>query len=107
MQKRRAKPTKATPKAGDRAGLVGPACGCRHQFLVTSSRSTAQYWAETERIRIMILRTIIGVVVGGGLGYAYYRLVGCSTGTCPLTSNPFITTIYGGVVGALVASSIH
>ena len=55
----------------------------------------------------MILRSIIGVVVGGGLGNAYYRLVGCSTGTCPLTSNPFITIIYGGVVGALVASSLH
>jgi hypothetical protein len=55
----------------------------------------------------MILRTIIGVVVGGGLGYAYYRLVGCSTGTCPLTSNPFITIICGGVFGALVASSLH
>src|ERR1035437_1590372 len=98
---------KATFKPGNRAGPVRPACGCKHQFLVTSSRVTAQYWAETGRERIMILRTMIGVVVGGGLGYAYYRLVGCSTGTCPLTSNPFITIIYGGVVGALVASSLH
>ncbi len=55
----------------------------------------------------MILRTIIGVVVGGGLGFAYYKFVGCSTGTCPLTSNPFISTLYGMVVGALVAGSIH
>ena len=55
----------------------------------------------------MILRIAIGVVVGGGLGFAYYKFVGCSTGTCPLTSNPFISTLYGGVVGALVASSIH
>jgi hypothetical protein len=55
----------------------------------------------------MILRILIGVVVGGGLGFAWYRLVGCSTGTCPLTSNPFITIIYGGIVGALVAGSFH
>jgi hypothetical protein len=55
----------------------------------------------------MILRILIGVVVGGGLGFAYYRLVGCSTGTCPLTSNPFITTICGGIAGALVAGSFH
>lgn len=55
----------------------------------------------------MILRTIIGVVVGGGLGFAYYKFVGCSTGTCPLTSNPFISTLYGMVVGALVAGSLH
>ena len=53
----------------------------------------------------MILRVVIGAVVGGGLGFAYYRFVGCSTGACPLTSNPFITSLYGMVLGALVASS--
>ena len=55
----------------------------------------------------MILRIIVGVVVGGGLGFAYYKLVGCSTGTCPLTSNPFTSTLYGSIVGALVAGSLH
>jgi hypothetical protein len=55
----------------------------------------------------MILRIIIGVVVGGGLGFAFYKLVGCSTGTCPLTSNPFTSTLYGGVIGALIASMSH
>jgi len=57
--------------------------------------------------RTMILRSIIGIIVGGGLGFAYYRLVGCSSGTCPLTSNPFISTIYGAVIGLLLATSIH
>ena len=55
----------------------------------------------------MILKLIIGVCVGVGLGFAYYKFVGCSTGTCPLTSNPYISTIYGMVVGSLVASSFH
>jgi hypothetical protein len=55
----------------------------------------------------MILRLVIGAVVGGGLGFAYYKFVGCSSGACPLTSNPVISTIYGSVVGALVASSFH
>ena len=55
----------------------------------------------------MILRIIIGLVVGGGLGFGYYKLVGCSTGTCPLTSNPFISTLYGSIIGALVAGSFH
>ena len=53
------------------------------------------------------MRMVIGVLVGGGLGFGWYKLVGCSTGACPLTSNPFISTIYGSVVGALVASSLH
>jgi TPP-dependent indolepyruvate ferredoxin oxidoreductase alpha subunit len=55
----------------------------------------------------MVLRILIGVVVGGALGLAYYKLVGCSSGACPLTSNPFISTLYGMVLGGLVASSLN
>jgi len=55
----------------------------------------------------MILRLIIGAVIGGGLGFAFYKFVGCSGGACPLTSNPLISTIYGSVVGALLATSFH
>jgi hypothetical protein len=55
----------------------------------------------------MILRIVIGVVVGGGLGFAFYKLVGCSSGACPLTSNPFVSTLYGGLLGALLAGSFH
>ena len=57
--------------------------------------------------KVMILRIIIGALVGGGLGFAYYKFVGCSTGTCPLTSHPIISSLYGMVVGALVAGSFH
>ncbi len=55
----------------------------------------------------MILRIAIGSVLGGGLGFAYYKFVGCSTGTCPLTSHPVISPIYGMVVGALLAGSLR
>ena len=55
----------------------------------------------------MILKLVIGVVIGGGLGFAYYKFVGCSTGACPLTSNPWISSIYGGALGALFASSFR
>ncbi len=55
----------------------------------------------------MFLRLAIGALVGGGLGFLYYKFVGCSTGACPLTSNPFVSTVYGMVVGALIASTIN
>ena len=55
----------------------------------------------------MILRMVIGTVVGGGLGFGWHKLAGCSTGACPLTSNPFISTLYGMVVGGLIAASFH
>ena len=56
---------------------------------------------------MMILRIFIGSVVGGGLGFAWQRFVGCSTGACPLTKSPLISSLYGMVVGALVASSFN
>jgi hypothetical protein len=55
----------------------------------------------------VILRFVIGLVAGGGLGFAYYKLVGCPTGACPLTRHPVISTIYGTVLGALMATSFH
>lgn len=49
------------------------------------------------------MRLVIGAVVGGILGFSWYRLVGCSTGACPITSNPWISTFYGAAVGALIS----
>jgi hypothetical protein len=53
----------------------------------------------------MVVRYLLGIVIGGTLGFAWYKLVGCSNGACPLTSHPFVSIVYGMVVGALVASS--
>jgi len=49
----------------------------------------------------------IGVVVGAGLGFALYRFVGCASGACPITANPWISTIYGAVLGALFAATFR
>ena len=54
----------------------------------------------------MILKIILGAVAGGLLGFGYYKLVGCSSGTCPITSNPWTSTLYGLVVGALVTKTL-
>ena len=35
-------------------------------------------------------------------GYAYYRFIGCSGG-CAITSSPYISTLYGGVIGLLLS----
>lgn len=51
----------------------------------------------------MMIRFIIGAVIGGALGYAFYRFIGCSTGTCPITSNPWISTAYGVLLGVVIA----
>jgi hypothetical protein len=48
------------------------------------------------------MKLIIGLIVGGGLGYVYYRFIGCSSGTCPITSNPYSSIIYGMLIGGLI-----
>jgi hypothetical protein len=50
---------------------------------------------------IPFLKQIIGVVIGAALGFAYWRFIGCASGTCPITSNPWISTSYGAVIGLL------
>lgn len=50
------------------------------------------------------MKYVIGLIVGAIAGYAYHRLVGCPTGSCPITSNPYISTIYGAVMGLLIGS---
>ncbi len=54
----------------------------------------------------MWIRILIGVVTGAALGFLYYKFVGCRTGTCPITRNPYSSMIYGAIMGLLFASSI-
>ncbi len=49
------------------------------------------------------LRMVIGVVVGAGVGYAMYRFVGCRTGACPLTANPWVAMAIWGAMGGMLA----
>ena len=55
----------------------------------------------------MIFRIMIGTAVGALLGFALYKFVGCSSGTCPITSNPWISTIYGGIMGAVLSGAMR
>ena len=49
------------------------------------------------------LKPILFTAGGALVGLAYYYFVGCSTGACPLTSNPFITMAYMGFIGWLLS----
>jgi len=45
----------------------------------------------------------IGIVVlGAALGYAYYHFIGCASGMCPITSNPYISTGYGALLAFVI-----
>ena len=49
------------------------------------------------------LRPVLFTMGGVLAGLAYYTLVGCSTGTCAITSNPFTSMVYMGLIGWLLS----
>ncbi len=52
--------------------------------------------------RLWVRRGLI-ILLGAAGGFAYYALVGCRTGTCPITSSPFASTAYGALIGMIIS----
>jgi len=50
-----------------------------------------------------VIQLVLGILIGGGLGALLGYLGRCSTGTCPLTANPWRGACYGMVIGAIFA----
>ena len=51
----------------------------------------------------MALRVVLGVIIGGAIGFALGHFGKCASGACPLTSNPYISTVIGALVGLMLA----
>lgn len=47
---------------------------------------------------------IIGIILGAIGGYLYWHYIGCVSGTCPITSSPIMSTIWGALLGGLLLS---
>lgn len=48
-------------------------------------------------------RNLIGIILGAIAGFLYWNYVGCASGTCAITSKPINSTLYGALMGYLVA----
>ncbi len=51
----------------------------------------------------MILRAVIGIVIGGGVGAALGYYGQCTSGTCPLTATWWTGGIFGAFMGLAAA----
>jgi len=49
-------------------------------------------------LTLTAVRYLLTGLVGAGIGYGFYRLIGCRTGMCPLTSNPWLSALWGAVI---------
>lgn len=45
---------------------------------------------------------IAGILIGSVAGFSYYYFIGCAGGTCPITSNPYISVGYGALMAYLL-----
>lgn len=48
-------------------------------------------------------RNFIGLTIGAIAGFLYWNYIGCASGTCAITSKPLNSTLYGALMGYLVA----
>ena len=51
----------------------------------------------------IIIKRVLPIVAGALLGFAYYYYIGCNSGSCAISSNPYISTVYGGLIGFLLS----
>jgi hypothetical protein len=53
------------------------------------------------------LLLIIFTVAGALGGFLYWKFVGCASGTCPIKSVWYLSTLYGALLGFLTGSIIN
>ena len=53
-----------------------------------------------------MLRFFIGGAIGGIIGFFIGYIGKCSSGACPLTGNPIVSTIIGIVIGVVIVASL-
>lgn len=63
-----------------------------------SGRFLPRILSGKQYLYAVVLFTAFGVVGG----YTYYALVGCNTGSCAITSNPYMSMAWGGLLGYLM-----
>ena len=61
------------------------------------------HWLYKKVFKIITVLQMTGIAAGALLGYAYYYFIGCSSGTCAITSNPWLSILWGMAFGYLVA----
>jgi len=63
-----------------------------------------------ETMKMLIKRhwlTLIGLLAGALGGLLYWYFIGCTTGSCPITSSPVNSSIWGAVLGGLIFSAFE
>jgi len=70
--------------------------------LISYSKGTTKSMQNLDMAAILAWAWhVTPVIAGGAAGYLFYRFVGCRSGVCPITRSPWLSTIYGALLGAM------
>lgn len=50
-------------------------------------------------------KPFLAVFIGGLAGFLYYYFVGCTSGKCAITSNPYMSILWGSLLGLFLVNS--
>lgn len=50
---------------------------------------------------------LIGFLVGLAGGFLYWKFIGCSGGSCPISSSPVASSLWGAVTGGFLLSAFE
>jgi hypothetical protein len=51
------------------------------------------------------LKWTLAIVAGAATGFGYWYFVGCTSGSCAITSSPVNSSLYGGIMGILLLNA--
>lgn len=50
-------------------------------------------------------KPFLAVFIGVLAGFFYYHFIGCRSGSCPITGNPYMSMLWGGLMGLFLVNS--
>lgn len=56
-------------------------------------------------MKTVVIKWSLGIALGAVAGFLYWYYIGCTSGTCAITSSPINSTLYGGFMGGLLLNT--
>ena len=56
------------------------------------------------KLSMRVVLLTVGILIGSVAGLLYWKVIGCESGSCPISSSPYISTLYGAILGGLLFS---
>ena len=56
------------------------------------------------KLSMRVVLLTVGILIGSVAGLLYWKFIGCESGSCPISSSPYIITLYDAILRGLLFS---